>query len=302
MYNIIHFKLKLVMDYITIFTPTYNREKNLPVLYKSLLKQTYKNFEWLIVDDGSSDNTRQLVNSFIDENKIDIRYIYQKNSGKHIAFNTGVTNAKYNLFMCIDSDDYLVDDILCEIINTWKMVKKNYNTQVVCGLLAHRGKNSKETMFGEHFVNPYKLSTVRQEMENGYFETTMLHLTSILKEFPFPYFEGEKFLTEDIIWRQIDAKYKYYVVPKVWTICEYLQDGLTKTTNIFNYPNGEAEYFKVRYFTSLTIFEKLKEYSKYLVFKKEIIDDKFGRLFYLPAILLSLIYNAKWKMQFKGEN
>lgn len=78
----------------------------------------------MIVDDGSSDNTRQLVNSFIDENKIDIRYIYQKNSGKHIAFNTGVTNAKYNLFMCIDSDDFLVDDILCEIINTWKMVKK----------------------------------------------------------------------------------------------------------------------------------------------------------------------------------
>lgn len=287
------------MEGITIFTPTYNRAGKLLALYKSLLKQSYNRFEWLIVDDGSSDNTRVLIEKFIKENRIDINYIYQDNFGKHVAFNTGVANAKYDLFMCIDSDDYLVDDILVRIASIWKEVKNNKDCKNVCGLLAHRGKNPKETMFGEKFINPSTYSTVKNEMKNGFFETTMIHLTDVLKKYPFPTFEGEKFLTEDIVWRQIDVNYQYFIVPEVWTICEYLPDGLTKTIDIFKYPKGEAAYFKIRFNTSEGIVEKLKEYSKYCVFSNVPLDSALGMLFYIPANILAIIYKFKWKLKFR---
>ena len=109
---------------ITVFTPTFNREGYLTKLYNSLLNQKFNNFEWVIVDDGSTDGTKLIVGEFIKENKININYIYQKNEGKHIAFNNGVKNAQYELFMCIDSDDYMTDDAVEKIVNFWNKNRK----------------------------------------------------------------------------------------------------------------------------------------------------------------------------------
>ena len=285
------------MEGITVFTPTYNREKYLKILYKSLLKQTFQKFEWLIVDDGSTDVTKITVEEFQRENKIDIKYIYQENSGKHVAFNTGVANSKYDLFMCIDSDDYLVDDILSHIYFEWNKIKDVKEN--LCGILANRGKSKNETMFGEKFINPYTFSTVREEMKRSIFETTMIHKTEILKLFPFPKFQGENFITEDVVWRKIDQDYVYYVIPEVWTICSYLDNGLTRTTNIFRYPKGEAEYYKVRYISETKIINKLKEYGRYLVFDKKRLPGRCGTILYLPAILMSRIYLFVWKKRFK---
>ena len=97
---------------ITIFTPTYNRAYTLPKLYESLKIQTNQNFDWVIVDDGSTDDTEVLIKSFIDEGIIKITYIKQKNQGKHIAINTGVTLAKGDFFIVIDSDDYLLENCI----------------------------------------------------------------------------------------------------------------------------------------------------------------------------------------------
>lgn len=90
---------------LTIFTPTFNRAHTLPRLYESLLNQTDYNFEWLIVDDGSSDDTSNLIETFKDE-KFPIRYIYQNNGGKHIASNVGLKAAKGDIFVVLDSDDW----------------------------------------------------------------------------------------------------------------------------------------------------------------------------------------------------
>lgn len=285
------------MNGITVFTPTYNREKYLTTLYESLLNQELDKFEWLIVDDGSSDNTRTLVESLINENKIKIRYKYQNNAGKHVAFNTGVTYASYDLFLCVDSDDYLVDGALKRIYEKWDEVKNSKNN--ICGLLAYRGKSENQTMFGEKFDNPLSFSTVKKEMKHRMFETTMVQRTDVLKKFPFPTFEGENFITEDIVWRQIDQEYVYYVVPEVWTICSYLSDGLTNTTNIFKYPKGEAEYYKIRYNSEDNLLNKMKEYARYLVFDKTRLKGKYGNLFYLPALILSNVYYIVWKLRFK---
>src|SRR5690606_33604780 len=98
------------MHKLTVFTPTYNRAYSLPHLYESLKRQTCPNFEWLVVDDGSSDNTRELVESWIKEGRVPIRYIYQKNKGMCGAHNTAYDNITTELCVCIDSDDYMTDN------------------------------------------------------------------------------------------------------------------------------------------------------------------------------------------------
>ena len=109
------------MEYkFTIFTPTYNRADLLKKLYESLKNQSFKNFEWLIVDDGSTDNTCETIQGFQEENIIDIRYIKKENGGKQRAYNVGVENAKGELFICLDSDDIYVENGLEIILKYWE--------------------------------------------------------------------------------------------------------------------------------------------------------------------------------------
>lgn len=108
------------MKYLTIFTPTYNRSNLLLHLYKSLCEQINKDFLWLIIDDGSKDNTKELVDTWKKENKIKIQYIYQKNSGKHVAHNKAVELCNTELFVCVDSDDILTNNAVEIIINYWE--------------------------------------------------------------------------------------------------------------------------------------------------------------------------------------
>ena len=110
---------------ITIFTPTYNREKELNNLYKSLLKQDFKDFEWLIVDDGSSDNTKDFIDSIKKDKKIKVNYIYKENGGKQSAYNVGLDNAKGDIFLCIDSDDILTNNALKKINSDFTNIKDN---------------------------------------------------------------------------------------------------------------------------------------------------------------------------------
>ena len=107
---------------ITIFTPSYNREKELKILYNSLLKQNYNDFEWLIVDDGSSDNTKKYIASLKKENKIKINYVYKENGGKQSAYNKGLEETKGDIFLCIDSDDCLKENILKTIADDFKKI------------------------------------------------------------------------------------------------------------------------------------------------------------------------------------
>lgn len=108
---------------ITIFTPTYNRAYTLPKLFESLQAQTSNNFEWLIVDDGSSDDTRELVEHFITKADFKITYIYQENQGKHVAINTALDKASNLYFFTVDSDDYLINNALELIFKNWRPLK-----------------------------------------------------------------------------------------------------------------------------------------------------------------------------------
>ena len=123
---------------VTVFTPAYNRAYTLGRLYESLLKQTDKRFCWLIVDDGSTDQTEELVSNWIKENRIDIEYYKQENQGKPAAHNTGVELTKTELFTCVDSDDYLTDNAVGEILNAWE--RKTDGCIGILGYIERKGE------------------------------------------------------------------------------------------------------------------------------------------------------------------
>ena len=110
----------MAVPLLTVFTPTFNRRHTLPRTYESLLRQSCKDFIWLIVDDGSSDGTGGMVAEWINDGKMDIKYIYQDNQGMHGAHNTAYRNIETELNVCIDSDDYMPEDAVEKIINCWK--------------------------------------------------------------------------------------------------------------------------------------------------------------------------------------
>lgn len=224
---------------ITVFTPTYNRAHLLPSLYESLLRQTSKNFCWYIIDDGSVDNTKEVVNAMIAEKKIDIIYEYQENSGKHVAHNRAVERCDTELFMCIDSDDYLTDNAICEIENAWKKEEDKEKLSGVIGNCGDRDGN----VIGTDFPQGIKKEGLMQLYDIGKKgDTTIAFNTQVIKKYPFPVFLGERFLREHIVYDEIDKDYKFIVINKVLCICEYLNDGLSiNATKIeFKNPKGAA--------------------------------------------------------------
>jgi len=116
---------------LTVFTPTYNRAHTLSRTYDSLCQQSCKDFEWLIIDDGSKDDTQSNVNKWITEKKIDICYIYKENGGLHTAYNTAIANIDTELCVCIDSDDWMPDDAIEKVLTFWE----KYGSDEVAGIV-----------------------------------------------------------------------------------------------------------------------------------------------------------------------
>ena len=211
---------------ITVFTPTYNRAYILNRLYESLKKQSSKSFLWLIIDDGSTDNTEELVNAWIRENIIEIRYYKQENGGKQRAHNKAVELCDTELFICVDSDDYLTENAIEEFIKIWDSIE---NKQGISGIVALRGKD-KNTPIGTRMPKGVRISPLCDLYDRYSFrgDTALLFRTDILKNYKFYVPEGEKFIGEGYIYLQIDQKYSLYVLDKILYITEYLKDGYTK--------------------------------------------------------------------------
>lgn len=217
---------------LTVFTPTYNRGYTIHKCYESLKRQTYKNFEWLIYDDGSSDNTRDIVENFIKENVINIRYYYGENAGKHVAINKGTDLAKGELFFIVDSDDYLTDNSLELIKEAWESIAIDERDEFV-GVSGKRylvNKNNKDFNFRTKY---YDADAIKFNLiDNNLQDKAEVYSTKILKKYKFPQFEGEKFMTEAVIWYKLaEDGYKIRWFNEDIYICEYLEDGLS--TNFF---------------------------------------------------------------------
>lgn len=208
---------------LCIFTPTYNRAYCLSDLFNSLCRQTTTQFEWLIVDDGSTDNTRELVHSFQAKSPFPITYIQQNNGGKQRAFNTGVQHCKNELFMCVDSDDTVPTDMVSIVLGKWHTVRNNPE---IAGIIGMCGKDATTPL---HTNIPDGLEfTTMWDLYYKYHhkgDTALAHRTSVLAKYPFDVAPGEKFIAETFVFHRIDQHYKLAVIPKVLIIANYRTDG-----------------------------------------------------------------------------
>ena len=286
--------------FLSIITPTYNRGKLLIDAYESLCNQTDKDFEWIIIDDGSIDNTKDIVNSF-DTRLFHITYIKQENGGKHRAHNVGVKAASGKLIMCLDSDDMLTD----ECVERAKKVWKNHRLKNVNGILALRGDRLSQEAICSRIPKQIQAETMF-ELQNKYQfkgDTVLFFKRDLLKNNLFPEFEGEKFLTEGALYNVLDHKGKMILVDEVWYLTEYLEGGLTSKyhTLLRQNPRGtvyayyqallNAKTFqvKMKYIMLMDIYEAFcKEhdsYNQYRVLRKILyIPSKFYYLFRLSKL------------------
>lgn len=234
---------------VTVFTPVYNRAYIINDLYQSLQRQTNKEFEWIIIDDGSQDNIIELVNKWIerDHNEFAIRFYSVDNGGKHRAINKAVKIAQGDAFFIVDSDDYITDDAIEWINVKWRNIQDDEGFAGIAGLKML--KNGKLTGFGKLTFKEYVDATnLEREKYNLDGDKAEVYKTELLREFPFPEYENEKFVTEAVVWNKIAYEgYKIRWFNKVIYMCDYLEDGLTaKGKQLFiDNPNGWAHYMRM---------------------------------------------------------
>ncbi|RZJ70841.1 glycosyltransferase family 2 protein [Flavobacterium sp.] len=223
---------------ITVFTPTFNRAFCLGQLYESLVVQTNQDFDWLIVDDGSTDDTKQLVESWIATNKISIRYIFQQNQGMHGGHNTAYDNIETELNVCIDSDDFMPPTAIERILFHWEKVRHKHLAGLI-GLDAYKDGSIVGTKIPEDVTEANLWQLYREKGVTG--DKKLVLRTAIVKKYPkYPLFENERFVPLHALYMRIDRDYDYACINEVLCIVEYLPDGSSR--NIYKqyrrHPNG----------------------------------------------------------------
>ena len=255
---------------ISVLTPTYNRAELLGMLYKSLIKnKDYGlDIEWLIMDDVSNDNTKEVIKDFEKENKIQIKYYYQENQGKMVGINNLITKSEGELIVICDSDDFFTDNAFKIIKETFeKNPNNNKKYYAMCFLkydtngnnMGKLFKNSETTMFDLYF----------KEGEDG--EKSLVYYSDIRKKYKHELEEKERFITEARMYHKMDEKYKILCINEPIMICEYQEEGYTK--NIIKQfkanPYGYYKYFQ----------EILQKNMKGVIFKKRLYAIKHYILF-----------------------
>ena len=216
-----------MFDYkITVFTPSFNRGYILENLYRSLQRQGYRDFEWVIVDDGSTDGTGALVEKWQREgNSFPIRYFFQENGGKCCAINRGLGEARGELFFTVDSDDYLTDDAL-EKVARWE--QELPRDEKFCGIVANRGDrpdHTPNTLFPGEYLDGNAFDLYGRI--DG--ERALIFYTQIHRDYLYPEFPGENFMTEAVTWNRMAYDgYRIRFYNDIIWIWEYIPDGLTK--------------------------------------------------------------------------
>ncbi len=292
------------MPYITIVTPAYNRARELPLLYDSLLKQTLKDFAWLIIDDGSNDETETYVDSLDSASPFLITYIKKANGGKHTALNVAMDKVTTELFFIVDSDDVLSPDAVETILKDWEKVKDDG----LCGISYLRGYNEK-TVIGDEFPQDGEIDTfINMRFNRGIDgDKAEVWVTKYMKEFGgFPVFPGEKFISEAVLWIKMARKYQMQFRNKIIYITEYLPGGLSKTGRSLRFKCHEGMAYGSLETMSKEFSMKirLKETLLYVVYCKfggrsfrQILKCPYPCLViigYLPGVLLYKYWKRKY--------
>lgn len=279
-------------DYeFTILTPTFNRAHLLNNLYYSLVYQTNKNFQWIIIDDGSSDETIKLVNEFMDESELCIKLINQENQGKHVAINSGLEGARGRYCLIVDSDDYLTVDAL-ETLSNWFLDEELMNNHIcaIAGLKA----NSSLKVIGRFPKVTSKIIANNIERDNLplSLDKAECYFTDILKKYKFIQFDKEKFLSERIVWDKM-ANDGYNIIwhDKVIYICEYQEDGLSSRGGqlLIDNPLGYTEFIKGFLQYDYSIKSRIYHIGSYTNHLKEAYQYNYSKIAQISQIRLTEI-------------
>jgi glycosyltransferase involved in cell wall biosynthesis len=280
------------MKAITVFTPTFNRAYCLPQLYESLVAQSSGDFVWLVIDDGSTDATRELVAQWMSDGAVDIRYVYQENQGMHGGHNTAYAHIDTELNVCIDSDDFMPPDAIEKILGMWQ--KHGPAHAGIIGLDAFKDG----TIVGSRIPDGLHEATLddlyRKHSVTG--DKKLVLRTDIVRQFPpYPLYEGERFVPLGTLYLMIAQRYKCLCTNDVYCIVEYLPDGSSR--NIFSqyrrHPRGfgYSRLVEMRYSTNFVYtFTRAMHLVSSAIFARrfDIFKDNPNKLATLAAIPFGL--------------
>lgn len=214
--------------FITILTPTYNRASLLPRLFDSLLRQTNKDFEWIVVDDGSTDDTREVVANLKEKcgGAFPMGYVYKANGGKHMAINIGAERARGELLFIADSDDLLTDDALETVANSWHDISDDKSFAGIAGLdITMDTREVIGSGLSQEHIDCNAIDIRYRHHVTG--DMKEVFRTEVLREFPFPEFAGERFCPEQLVWFRMARRYRLRYINKPIYIADYQPDGIT---------------------------------------------------------------------------
>jgi glycosyltransferase involved in cell wall biosynthesis len=281
----------------TIFTPTYNRANTLHRVYDSLRDQTFRDFEWLVIDDGSTDRTDALIRSWQQDADFPIRYIWQPNQGKHVAFNRAVQEAMGELFLPLDSDDACIPTALERLYYHWQNIPRAEKNSFSAVTVLSKDQEGRlvGTTFPQQIIDSDSLEIRYKYRVEG--EKWGFHRTEVLKKFPFPALADLSFVPEGIIWSKIARKFKTRFVNEILRV--YYQDStgvtiqLSQTRNPAKDAQGWVLWHQSRLneeigwfiYSPWTFFRSAVHYSRFSFHAGISMFNQLRRLHTLPGVL-----------------
>lgn len=246
---------------LTVFTPTYNRAYCLQLGYEALKHQISKDFKWLIIDDGSTDNTKALVDSWVEERFVDIEYHYKENGGMHTGHNKAYELIDTELNVCIDSDDYMPENAVELIINKWNTVSNKSNIAGIIGLDAFKDGRTVGTQIPEYLEKGNLIDLYKKHRVKG--DKKVVLQTELIKKYPcYPEYDNERLVPLGILYLMIGHDYDFVYDNSVYCIVEYLEDGSSKNIlkQYMRSPRGFAYARKMQITYANSCIEKFKNY------------------------------------------
>ena len=292
------------MALVTVITPTYNRANCLDTLFQSLQNQTCTDFVWLIVDDGSEDDTKNKAAGFIERASFQVNYVHKENGGKHSALNVGIRTSTTELIFIVDSDD----EVMADGIETIVKFYHKYKDVPRIGMLSFLRKSRKHGVVLEMPVEELIGSYVQQRIiENRPGDMAEVFWTKALQQFPFPEFAGEKFLSEDVVWIPLGISYAAVYINRPIYEFDYLEDGLTSNDkkHKFASPLGSMMRGKMLMLPECGIKANFRGAIIYSCYRREVSMNipKILKLTVRERILTAVVnplgrfFNKKWRKE-----
>lgn len=251
----------------TVFTPTYNRATLLPRVYECLEKQTFRDFEWLVVDDGSSDNTQEVIRELQSKATFPVRYVAKPNGGKPTAVNRGAKEAEGLLFAILDSDDWYAPVALERFWHHWQAIPANLQSKFVgvTGLCCYPSEELIGARFPTDVFDSDVIDLRYRHKISG--EKSGILRTDVMQQFPYPEDLG-KYISESLVWNRMAKNYQTRFINEVLTVKEYQPGGITDNGRLLQVRNTKATLLSVKELMELgnrlPLGSRVRAYANYV--------------------------------------